>query len=58
MNSETHSCTHSLASFAILAVEGTEAFIILETFAICVWRVGICGGVKREGEGKEKKGNN
>lgn len=34
MNSDTHSCTHSFASFAILAVGGTEAFIIRETLAI------------------------
>ena len=34
INSETHSCTVSLASFAILAEGGTEAFIILDTFAI------------------------
>jgi len=34
MNSETHSWTHSLASFEILAVAGTLDFIILATFAI------------------------
>ena len=36
MNSETHSWTHSLASLAILAVEGTDCFMIRETLAI--WR--------------------
>jgi hypothetical protein len=35
MNSDTHSCTHSLASFAIFAVGGTAFFMIRETFAIC-----------------------
>lgn len=35
MNSETHSCTHSLASFEIFAVPGTDDFIIRDTFAIC-----------------------
>ena len=34
MNSDTHSCTHSLASLAILAVDGTDCFIIRDTFAI------------------------
>src|SRR5260370_1348676 len=34
INSDTHSCTHSLASFAILAVGGTAFFMIRETFAI------------------------
>lgn len=36
INSETHSCTHSLASLLILAVEGTAFFIKRETFAIYV----------------------
>jgi hypothetical protein len=34
MNSETHSWTHSLASFAIFAESGREFFMILPTFAI------------------------
>lgn len=35
MNSETHSCTHSLASFDTFALMGNEFFMILETLAIC-----------------------
>jgi hypothetical protein len=35
INSDTHSCTHSFASFDTFAVCGKEFFIILETFAIC-----------------------
>ena len=38
INSETHSCTHSFASFAIFAVGGTAPFMIRETLAI--WREG------------------
>lgn len=34
INSETHSCTVSLASLAILALEGSCLFMILEMFAI------------------------
>ena len=34
MNSDTHSCTVSLASFAILALEGKVFFMILLMFAI------------------------
>jgi len=34
INSDTHSCTHSLASFAILDVPGIEDFMIRATFAI------------------------
>ena len=34
MNSDTHSCTHSFASLDILAVAGTDDFMIRETFAI------------------------
>lgn len=34
MNSDTHSCTHSLASFAIFALSGNAAFMIRPTFAI------------------------
>lgn len=34
INSETHSCTHSFASFAILALSGSARFIIRATFAI------------------------
>jgi hypothetical protein len=33
MNSDTHSCMHSLASFAILAFSGNADFIILATGA-------------------------
>ena len=33
MNSLTHSCIHSLASFAILAFSGRAVFIILATGA-------------------------
>jgi hypothetical protein len=35
MNSETHSCTHSLASFDTFALIGNEFFMILDTLAIC-----------------------
>lgn len=35
MNSETHSCTHSLASLDTLAVVGSEFFMIRDTLAIC-----------------------
>lgn len=35
INSLTHSCTHSFASFAILALSGRAAFMIRPTFAIC-----------------------
>lgn len=35
MYSDTHSCTHSLASFDTFADEGNEFFMILATFAIC-----------------------
>jgi hypothetical protein len=38
MNSETHSCTHSLASFDTLAVPGKLVFMILATLAICCQR--------------------
>lgn len=34
INSDTHSWTHSLASFETLAVCGSEFFMILATFAI------------------------
>lgn len=34
INSETHSCTHSLASLDTLAVLGSEFFMIRETLAI------------------------
>ena len=34
MNSETHSCTHSRASFAIFPCEGMAFFIILATLAV------------------------
>lgn len=36
MNSDTHSCTHSFASFAILALSGRAAFMIRPTLAIYV----------------------
>ena len=35
MNSDTHSCTHSLASFDTFAVPGKLVFMIRATFAIC-----------------------
>ena len=49
MNSETHSWTHSLASFEILAVAGTLDFIILATFAI------LCRTCRSQGGGEERE---
>ena len=40
INSDTHSCTHSLASLAIFAFDGRAFFMILPTFAIWALRVG------------------
>jgi hypothetical protein len=44
INSDTHSCTHSLASFAILAVGGTAFFMMRETFAIYAPNGIVVGG--------------
>ncbi|TIC66568.1 TFIIA-domain-containing protein [Wallemia mellicola] len=39
INSETHSCTDSLASLAILTLSGRDLFIILATFAIYKYKM-------------------
>lgn len=53
MNSDTHSCTHSLASLAIFALSGNAAFIILPTFAIyrrVISRAPQCKGVNSQAD--------
>ena len=45
INSETHSCTHSFASFAIFEVGGTAPFMIRETLAIWRESEGVCRGL-------------
>lgn len=66
MNSETHSCIHSLASFAILAFSGRAVFIILATGAkLCMLAseskrtllfaaLDCCGDDDRDCEGDEE----
>jgi hypothetical protein len=42
MNSETHSCMHSFASFAILAFSGKADFMILATGAKFCMLASVC----------------